>query len=240
MLYLVAFGAGLLRGYSGFGFAMLVVLGLLSRYPPAHAVPVALVLDVLCSVALFRGAAAQLHAGVLGRLVLGMLLAVPLGAWLLVQVPASYMAPVVALLCLCGGAMVLWRPQPASTWPLAAGWGAGLASGLATSVASAGGPPLIIYLLRSGLSPAQVRGTAVLFFLISSLCALLAMALSGVLGAVQWWLAASLLLPALAGNVLGQWLHGRWQPWPLRTVLGGVLVVLSLCSLLRNVMVAGT
>lgn len=79
---------------------------------------------------------------------------------------------------------------------------AGLASGLATTLASAGGPPLMIYLLRSGLDARQLRGTAVLFFLASSLCALLGLGIAGVLTGAQWRLALELTLPALAGNLL--------------------------------------
>ena len=46
MFTFIAFAAGLVRGYSGFGFAMLMALGLMLRLPPAEAVPVALILDV--------------------------------------------------------------------------------------------------------------------------------------------------------------------------------------------------
>jgi len=42
MFTFIAFAAGLVRGYSGFGFAMLMALGLMLRLPPAEAVPVAL------------------------------------------------------------------------------------------------------------------------------------------------------------------------------------------------------
>lgn len=233
MFPFIAFAAGLVRGYSGFGFAMLMALGLMLRLPPAEAVPVALLLDVACSVTLWPAALRVLHARVLARLLLGMLLAVPLGAWLLLWLPAQVMAPVVALLCLFGGLLVLWRP--AVSRPLREGmaWIAGLVSGLATTLASAGGPPLMIYLLRSGLDARQLRGTAVLFFLLSSCAALLGLGIAGVLTGAQWRLALELALPALAGNVLGQWLHPRWQPLPLRVLVGGLLVLLSLGSLSR-------
>ena len=238
MIFAIAFLAGLIRGYTGFGFAMLLALGLMLKVPPAQAVPVALLLDIVCSAALWRGAVRAVDKPALLRLSLGMLLAVPLGVWLLATVPATQMAPWVALLCLFGGVMVLWRPQSAGSW--SAWWAlpAGLASGLATSVASAGGPPLIIYLLRSGLNAAQVRGTAVLFFLLSSIFALIGLGIGGVLTRVEWSLAGWLLLPALAGNLAGQWLHPRWQPLPLHWLLGSVLVLLASGSLLRALLLA--
>ena len=39
-------------------------------------------------------------------------------------------------------------------------------------MASAGGPPVVVYLLRSGLPAANVRGTAIVFFAVSDLLAL--------------------------------------------------------------------
>lgn len=113
MFTFIAFAAGPVRGYSGFGFAMLMALGLMLRLPPAEAVPVALILDVACSVTLWPAALRAVHGRVLVRLLGGMLLAVPLGAWLLLWLPAHIMAPLVAVLCLCGACWCCGvRPLP--------------------------------------------------------------------------------------------------------------------------------
>ncbi len=61
MFTLLAFAAGLVRGYSGFGFAMLLALGLLTRLTPAQVVPVALMLDLACSVSLWPAALRNFH-----------------------------------------------------------------------------------------------------------------------------------------------------------------------------------
>lgn len=232
MFWLIAFAAGLARGYSGFGFAMLLVLGLMTRLPPGEAVPVALLLDLLGSVGLWRQAWRSAHRPVLARLLAGTLLAVPLGAWLLVWLPAGLMVVLVALCCLAGGLLVLClRPAAGPVRPLLA-WPAGLVAGLATSMASSGGPPLMLYLLCSGLAADRLRGTAVAFFALCSALSLLGLLLAGVLTAAHGTLALELLLPALLGTALGQWLHARWQPLPMHLVMGGLLVALSLASLL--------
>ena len=93
----------------------------------------------------------------------------------------------------------------------------------------------MIYLLRSGLDARQLRGTAVLFFLASSSFALIGLGVAGVLNGAQWRLALELALPALAGNLLGQWLLPRWQPLSLRVLVGGLLVLLSAGSLLKAI-----
>jgi hypothetical protein len=100
-------------------------------------------------------------------------------------------------------------------------------------MASAGGPPLVVYLLRSGLSTASVRGTAIVFFAASSACALVSLWLLHALSRDQLSLAATLLLPALAGNLMGQWLFRR-KPMSLQLVIGVLLVLLSAATLISH------
>jgi uncharacterized membrane protein YfcA len=236
MFIFLAFAAGVVRGYSGFGFAMMLTLGLLLSRSAAQVVPVVLLLDLVCSISLWPGALKTFHPGVGMRLIIGMLLAVPLGALALARLPEQWMAPVAAGVCLLGGVLVLIGPVAVegqrvlpTFWALPAG----LASGLATAMASAGGPPLVVYLLRSGLSAACVRGTAIVFFAVSSACALVTLALLQAMTGEQLSLAVSLLLPALAGNVLGQWLFRR-KPLSLQRLIGGLLVLLSAATLLGS------
>ncbi|MEN0104841.1 MAG: sulfite exporter TauE/SafE family protein [Pseudomonas sp.] len=236
MLLILAFAAGLLRGYSGFGFAMVLALGLLATSPPALAIPVVLLLDLLCSISLWPGARKTFDARVGVRLLVGMLLAVPVGSLALARLPPQWMAPVVAALCLVGGVLVLVR-QPLAGRPVATGWAmpAGFISGLVTAMASAGGPPVVVYLLRSGLPAASVRGTAIVFFAVSDVLALASLWWFEVLGLEHLHLAATLLLPALLGNVLGQVLFRR-KPMSLHLLIGSVLVLLSAATLAKTLL----
>ncbi|MBU1329058.1 MAG: sulfite exporter TauE/SafE family protein [Gammaproteobacteria bacterium] len=233
MFAVMACVAGLVRGYSGFGFAIILALGLLLHLPPALAIPVTLMLDLLCSISLLPSALRQFDRPVTACLVGGMLLAVLPGVWLLSWLSGDWLTPLIALLCLFGGVAVLWQPAPRllrpSRRPLAVL--AGLVSGLATSLASAGGPPLMLYLVRSGVQPQQMRGTAILFFLASSACALLGLWGFGVLQSEHGRLVGQLLVPALLGNLLGQWAHRRWPPRSVRVLVGSLLVLLSALTL---------
>jgi uncharacterized membrane protein YfcA len=233
MFMALAVAAGAIRGYSGFGFAMILTLGLLPSLAPAQVIPVVLMLDLACSVSLWPGALRTFHPRVGGRLILGMWMAVPLGVLALARLPEQWMAPVAAGLCLLGGVLVLIRPradQRAQVLPAYWALPAGLASGLATAMASAGGPPLVVYLVRSGLSAAQVRGTAIGFFAVSSATTLVALMLMGVLTLEHVHLAATLLVASLAGNVLGQWLFRR-RPMAVQGVIGVLLVALAAATL---------
>lgn len=233
MSMLLAFVAGVVRGYSGFGFAMLLTLGLLPTLAAQQVIPVVLLLDLVASISLWPMALKTFHRGVGVRLIIGMWLALPVGVLALARLPEQWMTPVAAGLCLLGGALVLITPQSSLPRPaLASHWAlpAGLASGLATAMASAGGPPLVVYLLRSGLCARAVRGTAIGFFAVSSASTLLVLSLMHVLNAAHLQLALTLLLPSLIGNALGQWLFVR-KPMGLQRVIGALLVVLAAATL---------
>ena len=53
---LVVFAAGIVRGFSGFGFSALCVAGLSLFATPAQVVPPIFMLEVLASISLLRGA----------------------------------------------------------------------------------------------------------------------------------------------------------------------------------------
>src|SRR5690606_27886441 len=241
MLWLLAFTAGLVRGFSGFGFSMILALGLMATVPPSVAVPVALLLDLVCSAGLWIGACRGFHQPVGYRLIAGMLLAVPIGTLLLTILPALWMTPAVAAVCLVGSGLILARPvaaQKTVDQSRHLAFPAGLASVLAMSLASSGGLPLMLYLLRSGLDVTQLRATAILFFAASSACALLGLWLFDALGTEHLQLAVGLLLPALLGNFAGQYLHHRWQPGSLRVIVGALLAGLSGWLLLASLSTA--
>lgn len=240
MFMALAFVAGVVRGYSGFGFAMILALGLLIRLAPTLVIPVVLMLDVVGSVSLWPRALKTFHRQVGVRLIVGMWLALPLGLLALARLPEQWTAPIAAGLCLLGGILSLTKAQAApSTNTLNVHWAlpVGIASGLATAMASAGGPPLIVYLLRSGLPALQVRSTAIGFFAISSASSLGVLGALKVLSLAHLQLAASLVLPSLAGSVLGQWLFRR-KPMSLQRLVGGLLVMMAIATLASRVIPA--
>lgn len=240
MFMALAFVAGVVRGYSGFGFAMILALGLLIRLAPTLVIPVVLMLDLVGSVSLWPRALKTFHRQVGVRLIVGMWLALPVGLLALARLPEQWTAPIAAGLCLLGGILSLIKAQAApSTNTLNVHWAlpVGIASGLATAMASAGGPPLIVYLLRSGLPALQVRGTAIGFFAISSASSLGLLAALKLLSLAHLQLAASLVLPSLAGSVLGQWLFRR-KPMSLQPLVGGLLVMMAIATLASRVIPA--
>ena len=71
--------AGVVRGYSGFGFAVISVIGLNFFLEPKQSVAVVLSLDLICSINLLKKAINQANFETLKKLTIGSLLGIPIG-----------------------------------------------------------------------------------------------------------------------------------------------------------------
>ncbi|MCS2609571.1 sulfite exporter TauE/SafE family protein [Halomonas dongshanensis] len=231
--------AGAVRGYCGFGFAMLLALGLMLFLPPIEAVPLALLLDLVTSIGLWHHAVRSADWPRLMRLLVGMLVATVVGVWLIAILPASQLRVAIALLALGGALALLLRRESAIVdspprMPGPSSVAAGGVSGLCMTLASSGGPPLMLYLLHQRLPPIALRATAILFFAASSSASLIGLGLAGELGRDTLLHAAWLLVPALVGNAIGQWAFERSPPRSLKYTVAPLLMLLSAWVLVRE------
>src|SRR4051794_28834970 len=76
---LIVFGAGIVRGFAGFGFSALCVAGLALLVSPAKVVPAIFILEVLASISLLRSALRDIDWPWLSWLIAGNTLCIPLG-----------------------------------------------------------------------------------------------------------------------------------------------------------------
>lgn len=224
--FLIAFLAGVVRGYSGFGYAVLVVLGLNLLMPAQQALVTAILLDLACCLGLLRQAALSCHTPLLKQLVLGMVAILPVGLILVNWLPSSLMSLIVGGVSLIGG-VLLWLNRPIRPLSNRFAWVAGMTSGLAMTTASAGGPPLMVYLLNQPISARQQRSTAILFFAICSSCALVGLLVSGLFNKQIIEFAAIMFLPSLLGNQLGQRLFYRFGHLGFRQWVAPLLIMMS-------------
>ncbi|MEC8916713.1 MAG: sulfite exporter TauE/SafE family protein [Pseudomonadota bacterium] len=240
--------AGIVRGYCGFGFAMLLALGLMLFLPPIEAVPLALLLDLATSIGLWRRAGRLADWPRLRRLLSGMVVATVVGVSVMATLPATPMRIAVALLALAGAVALLLRrdahpeigegdPKSARREATGGGWpsvAAGGVSGLCMTLASSGGPPLMLYLLHQRLRPTTLRATAIMFFAASSTASLIGLGMAGELGRETLLRGAWLLAPALIGNALGQWTFERSKPRSMKVTVAPLLIALSVWVLARE------
>ena len=103
---LVVFAAGIVRGFSGFGFSALCVAGLSLFAPPAQVVPPIFMLEVLASISLLRGALKDADWPWLSWLVLGNALFIPLGILVLAFVPETPLRLLIGALLLLAAVLL--------------------------------------------------------------------------------------------------------------------------------------
>ena len=114
---LSAFCAALLRGFTGFGFAIAAVPLLSLGLPPSRVVPLSVLLQILASVIDLRSAARTTDWRSLAWLSPGLVIGTPVGLMLLTQLSAQHARLMFGLLII-GSALLLGRglrlpPHPA-------------------------------------------------------------------------------------------------------------------------------
>ena len=230
--------AAVVRGYSGFGFAMVGVTGMSLVMPPALVVPAVLLLEVAASVQLLPRVWKDVSWVSLRCLFIGSVAAVPLGVFLLAHVPATPMRVAISLLVLAT-AMLLGRGfalkrMPGCRFTL---W-VGVLCGIFNGAAAIGGPPAILLYLSSPAAVEVSRASVIAYFFGINLVTLGVAGYRGLLTPDTFSLAGLCLVPLVAGLALGSRIFQRVDPVSFRRNVLLLLAALAIAGLLRS-MVGG-
>ena len=232
---LTVLGAGFVRGYTGFGFSALVVATHALMLPPAEVVPLAFLLEIAASVHMLPLVWREVAWRRVALLVAGSLLGMPVGLWLIAQLPVLEVRLAVYTLVLGFTLLSLKGVSLQNEGGSKLTFGTGVVSGLANGLAAIGGVPVVLLLLATPISVAVVRATVVAYLFTGNLYAI---AWSGSLDLLRpevlWRVLA--FLPPLA---LGVWLgHRRFvttPPTSFRQFTLWLLLGLSGFGLLRTI-----
>lgn len=226
LLGLAAAMAGLVRGFSGFGSGLVFMPVAGAVLPPAQAVAVLAMMDLLGPLVNMPGALRTGAPREIGRLVLGMLPGLPLGLAALIWIdPDMFRWTVSGLALLTVVALVAgwqWRGSRGRRTTVATGFLSGIVGG-ATALP---GPPVVLYYMASPMPVAQVRANLSMFLVMVDLGMVAALGLAGQL---SWWLATvslMLLVPFILANAVGSALF-RPDRARLYKVLAWVLIAAS-------------
>jgi uncharacterized membrane protein YfcA len=223
--------AGLARGFSGFGAALIFIPLSASVIGLRQAAPLMLLLELLAIVSLVRGAWHVAPRPETVPLVVGLVLGTPLGIWVLATADALALRWGVAgvILALLGLVMSGWRLRgghgPAV--PVAAGMVGGVLAGIATI----SGPPAMAYLLGRGLPARQVRAIFNLYLSAGDVLALAGCLFAGLVGpALLGPLAVTAPFYA-AGIWAGSRMFGLASELTFRRICYGLIAVAAVLSL---------
>ena len=240
-IYIIVFSAlavlvaGIIRGYSGFGFSMIATTSLTLVLPPVEVIPVVLVLEILASASLLPRVWKQIDWRSLSWLSVGVLLGTPPGVFLLAHVPAKPMRAGIAFTIMLF-VVLLWRgfhlkkmpgkPETVTT---------GLFSGFLNGAAAIGGPPVILFYFSSPAGVTVSRASIIAYFLGTDSLAWIVSLTQGLVTFQTGILTGILCAPLLVGIFIGNRFFTRSDESAFKQKVLIMLMVLSLAALSRAV-----
>lgn len=223
--------AGFVRGFSGFGAAMIIVPSLSILYSPIVAVPVMVLTDSLCTAPMvWRAARVAVWREVL-PLVLSAAVMLPVGVQLLVVLDPELLRSAMGgfVLVVVAAMATGWRYSGTVGRPatLATGATAGFLGG---SIGIAG-PPVILFWLAGQGDAAAVRSNLITFFGCTSVISLLSLGVAGLFTAEVVSVAA-MMVPAYAVALfLGARAFGQAGEGLFRRVALGIVAAIGVSAL---------
>lgn len=194
--------AGLARGFSGFGSALIFVPLASAALGPKVAAPLLMLVDNFTTLPLLPPAWGKADRRQVAVLAAGALVGAPIGTWLLLRAD-----PEMLRWGFCGLALAMlallasgWRYHGRPAVPLSLLVGG--ASGVCSGAAQMGGPPVVAYWLGGAIPASRVRANLMLFFGVNGLISAGVYLLGGLLGP-EVLLLALLMAPTYAIGVWG-------------------------------------
>ncbi len=194
---LVAGIAGLARGFSGFGAALIFMPAASALVGPAVAAPVLLVADGVLALGFLPRAWVLARRRDVALMAAGAIIGVPMGAFILRHADPLLLRWLIAGLATSMLVLLLsgWRYHGTPRPPVTAVVGA--VAGLFGGLAQMTGPPVVAYWLSGKETHGTMRASIILFFGATTVFTFVSYLVSGIITVQTLWLAA-LMAPAYA------------------------------------------
>jgi uncharacterized protein len=231
LLAAAGFIAGLSRGFSGFGAALIFVPLAGALAGPKLAGPILVIVDGVMALPLIPSALKLGSRRDVGLMVAGALIGIPAGTlilkgfsahtlrWLIVGLAAAMLA------FLLTGWRYRGRPHPSATVAT------GAVSGLMSGIAQIGGPPVVSYWLGMEAAPNVLRANIILFFAAGNLISLASYLWGGLMNLTAFWLAVVAGPMYGIGILFGSRIFGLASPAVFRNASLALIAAAVLLSL---------
>lgn len=227
----VALLSGLVRGFSGFGSALVYIPLIAALYDPRVGVPTLLLIDTFCSLPWAIKAAPACNFREVWPVAIFGALTIPLGVAALLYVDTLILRWFIAVLVLIAlGVLVCgWRYHGRPTFPAMAATGA--AAGFGGGAVQIAAPPLLIFWLGGQNKAATVRANIMVYFIWAGFLSIAAYAWSGLFTVQTVTLAVLFGIPFALALALGaNWFHSASER-VYRRVAYIIIAVSALISL---------
>ena len=216
--------AGLVRGTTGFGGAMLMTPVLSILFGPVPAVVTALLLETAAALVMFPDALPKATWRTLLYLTLPAVI-MPLGGYLLLTVDPAIARKMISAVVIVFSSMLLFGLRYNGSPRIVTSLALGSVVGALLGATSVGAPPVILYLLSGPDSAAVTRANLTVFVTAISVIGLVMLASAGAITATLALSAIALTIPFLLATWLGSKLFAQLSDAGVRRLA----LVLMLC-----------
>jgi hypothetical protein len=227
--------AGLMRGFAGFGSAMLMAPIFAILFGSADMIVTVVAIELVVSLQLFPQVRGHADWKTLAPMSIAACAAMPLGVWLLANVDKDTIVTAVSAV-IVAFVVLMWsgwkyrgRRSPVASATV------GAVSGAMMATTSVGGPPVLLYLLSGNDPPPVNRANIVTYYFLTQFLLIVIVLATGVAG----WEALARAVVLFPVMLLGAWLGGRLfhdlaSERLYRNVALGILFATGLFGLLRE------
>src|SRR3954471_14263285 len=200
----VAVIAGMVRGFAGFGAAMVMTPVFSALFGPAVGIVLCMLLEIVVALPLLPRVVQYVDWRRIGLLMVAAVVGAPLGNLVLTEVSPEPMRWAISAIVLAAVALLAsgWRFQ--GQWRAPVTLGIGATSGFLNGLSGMAGPPIAFYYLAGNETATRVRANLTTYFVFVDLAALAVFLARGM---VHWDTAVLglFLAPAVvAGGLMGK------------------------------------
>lgn len=230
------FVAAILRGLTGFGFALAAVPLISLVIEPKVAVASTILLQVMIGMAdVIRLRRVFDRQDVLW-LTLGSLIGMPFGILALASLDPDATRLAIAGISLAGLGLMLRKSSRVILFGNGVTLAVGALSGLFGSLAAMPGPPAVAFFVASGKAAATARASMLIFFFLSALMTLPGLALAGAIDRRTVVLSLGCLPFLIVGTWVGGLIFRRLHPRHFRALALGVMALAAGIAGLRAIL----
>jgi uncharacterized protein len=223
----IACVAGVVRGITGFGGAMVMTPPLALLFGPRFAIPAVLLLESLAAMPMLVHVRHLVRWRAIGPLLAAACATVPLGGYVLVTADPLTLRRAIALIVILFSLLLLrgWRHH--RTHRLGTSLGIGALSGGMIGATGIGGPPVVLYLLSGPDRIDVTRANLTVYVVGTAIAAIVMLRLKGILELPALLVGTGLAPGYYAGVVLGSRLFPRFSDTRFRQFTLLLLMLVS-------------
>lgn len=235
LLYTIVFFCAVLRGITGFGFAIAAVPVISLFLSPEITVAYITLLQALIGFYDVPISGKNAHWPSVSWFSVSSIIGIPIGVYLLTMLDDNVVRIIIAgvvFLAILGLTSKRGLPIKANAKSAIP---CGMFGGLFAGLASMPGPPAVLYFLGSGIKPAQARASMIIFFFFTSLIALPFLYSAGLIDNAMFIYAVIGLPIFVAGGKVGEIIFERTSDIGYKKISIILLIITALLAAIKGI-----